>query len=167
MKYAKIIPYDTGNYVGINATIFLTGCTIGCKGCFNKEIQDFKSGREFGKDEQASFIQLAKDPKISHICILGGEPFDQDLYELYDFVAELKHEVGKPIVVWTGRKYYDIYNNRDKRVILRMVDILIDGPFMEELKDPNLIARGSSNQRIIDVQKSLDQTQLTFININW
>lgn len=163
MNYSRIIKYDATNWEGINTTIFFSGCTFACKGCFNSSIWDFNSGEEFTKDIMDEFIEHAKSPRISGICILGGEPLQQDLDILLIFVERLVFEVGKPIHLWSGYLYEDILLDEKKRKIIELVDTLVDGKFDINLKDLTLRYRGSSNQRVIDVQKSLNKKEIILI----
>lgn len=156
MRYSTIRKFDATNWDGINTTIFFTGCTFGCPGCFNEEIQDFNTGHELTNDVIGEFITAAKSKHISGVCILGGEPFQQDLDMLYDFIYIIKKEVKKPIHIWTGFSYERLITNDKIKEILSMVDTLVDGLFIQDLKELNLKYRGSSNQRVIDIYRSID-----------
>ena len=155
MNYAKIIKYDTGNWDGITTTIFFSGCWFKCPGCFNSELHDFDYGKEFTEEVMDEFIEYANDDHVDGICILGGEPFQQDLDILYRFVFRLAIEVGKPIHMWSGYLFEQLLEIHEARMILINVDTLVDGRFMLCKKDLSLKYRGSSNQRVIDVQESL------------
>ena len=155
MNYAKIVKYDTVNWDGINASIFVSGCKFDCEGCFNKEAQDYNYGKELTEQVLTDFIIHCRDPKINGVNILGGDLFWQDMTEAFDFLFRLYTEVRKPISVWTGFTYEDICKDKTKKQLLAMIDVLIDGRFEIEKKDLNLLYRGSYNQRVIDVQESL------------
>ena len=155
MNYAKIVKYDTVNWDGINASIFVSGCKFDCEGCFNKEAQAYNYGEELTEQVLTDFIIHCRDPKINGINILGGDLFWQDMTEAFDFLFRLYTEVRKPISVWTGFTYEDICKDKTKKQLLAMIDVLIDGRFEIEKKDLNLLYRGSYNQRVIDVQESL------------
>ncbi len=148
MKYAKLLHYDAGNWDGIQTTIWFSGCTMKCPGCFNEACQDFNFGFEYNKDVEDKLIRWAKDDHVDGVCILGGEPFQQDLDVLLELVKRIKREVKKPIHMWTGYIFEDLIKDPDKREILQYVDTLVDGPFIMELKDYNLKYRGSENQRV-------------------
>ena len=162
MRYSKIREMDISNGDGISCSIFFQGCPHHCKNCFNPETWDFYGGCEFTKELQDKFIELCKKPYINHISVLGGEPLSQS-DELYFLLSRLKKEVKKPIWLWTGYQYeyivncmgfaHDILNEN-------LVDILIDGKFVEELKDLNLKYRGSSNQRVVDVKETNKQNKV-------
>ena len=155
MNYAKMVKYDTTNWDGINAAIFVSGCKFNCLGCFNTEAQSFNYGEPLTDKVLTDFIIHCRDPKINGINILGGDLFWQDQTEAFDFLFRLYTEVRKPIRVWTGFTYGDICQDKTKKQLLAMIDVLIDGRFEIEKKDLNLLYRGSYNQRVIDVQESL------------
>lgn len=163
MYYSKMLKYDTSNWDGITATIFFSGCKFHCPGCFNKEAWDFKYGKEFDKNAEDQFIEYAKNPHVTGVCLLGGEVFQQDLYRILDLVIRIKREVRKPIHVWSGYTYEELMADDAKRVILFHIDTLVDGPFIFEKKDLRLKHRGSSNQRVIDVQASMQTGQIVLI----
>lgn len=154
MNYAKIRKMDISNWDGISATIFFSGCTFDCPGCFNKECQDFNYGKPFTYDVADSFIEYAKNKHVTDICILGGEPFQQSLDRLYFLVHRLRKEVKKPIHIWSGYLWEDLIKVRGPRIILGYCDTLVDGKFDINKKDLSLKYRGSSNQRVIDIKKS-------------
>lgn len=160
MKYAQIRKYDTSNWDGINTTIFFSGCKFGCPGCFNKDAQDFNYGLDYDLDVENLFISYAKDEHSVGVCILGGEPFQQDLDILLRLVKRIKEEVNKPIHIWTGYIFEELIKDEKKRNILNYIDTLVDGQFILAKKDLNLKFRGSSNQRVIDVQKSLKEGKI-------
>lgn len=164
MRYSKINKYDASNWDGISTTIFFTGCTFGCPECFNIDIQDFESGDILTEDLIDEFVTHAKSKHVTDVCILGGEPFQQDLDELYSFISRLKNEVSKPIHVWTGFTYEALLENKQRRDILQLVDTLVDGIFITSLKDSRLKYRGSSNQRVIDVNASMLFNDITLID---
>lgn len=154
MRYSGIIDFDVVNGEGIGCSIFFQGCSHHCKGCFNPETWDFKGGHEFTKDKQKEFIDLCSRPFIDFISLLGGEPLDQDRLEMFNFISKLK-QLHKPIYVWSGYTWEEINCSKEMKKVILLVDYLIDGEFQEDKKDLKLKLRGSSNQRIIDVQQSL------------
>lgn len=154
MNYAKIRRYDTSNWDGINTTLFVSGCHFHCEGCFNKEAQDFKYGKEFTSEIEDVLIDFAKDPHVVGVCILGGEPFDQNVLRMLHLFERIKREVKKPIHVWTGYLIEDLMNDY-RKCLLPYIDTLVDGQFMIDKKDLTLKYRGSSNQRVIDVKDYL------------
>ena len=158
MNYAQIRKYDVANGEGIRTTLFVSGCHFNCPGCFNKEYQDFSFGKEFTDDEMQKFIDLGKNPSISGFSFLGGEPLDQlNDDTLLRTVKAIKAQTDKTIWLWTG---YVFENLSEKQMeIVKHIDILVDGPFIEAQKDMRLLFRGSANQRIIDIQKSLQENK--------
>lgn len=146
MNYIGLNKYDTANGPGIRVSLFVSGCTLHCKGCFNQESWDFNGGKEFTSETLNDIIKTLKEPHISGFSILGGDPLEPEHFnDVYNIVKTVKTEVpDKTIWLWTGRLYEKVKENR----ILDYVDVLIDGPFKIDLKG-NLKYRGSSNQRII------------------
>lgn len=147
MNYIGLNKYDTANGEGIRVSLFVSGCTLYCKGCFNKESWNFKVGKEFTKSVKEEIINELKKPYIKGFSLLGGDPLEPKLHDdVLDLVKSIKMEIpNKDIWLWTGRLYEDEKDNE----ILKYIDVLIDGPFIQELADKNLQYRGSSNQRII------------------
>ena len=163
MNYTKMMKYDTSNWDGITATIFFSGCKFHCPGCFNQEAWDFNHGQPFDKKAEDLFISYAKNPHVTGVCLLGREVFQQDLDRILDLVIRIKREVRKPIHVWSGYTYEEIMADEKKMVILCYIDTLVDGPFIFNQKDLRLKHRGSSNQRVIDVQASMQSGQIVLI----
>lgn len=154
MRYSAIKNNDVANGVGIRTTLFVTGCNFNCKGCFNKDIQDFNTGFEWTNEIKNYYINLGLNPYIKGYSILGGEPLEQD-ENLLKLVKEIKTKTNKSIWMWTGYLFESL--NEHQKKIISLIDILVDGQFVESLKNLNLRFKGSSNQRIIDVQKTLQQ----------
>lgn len=166
MKYAKIRKYDISNAPGICTTLFVSGCTHNCDECFNKEQQDFNYGNEFTKEIEDEFIEYVKSKQVKGVNILGGEPMQQLMDDtLLKLLKRIKLEVNKPIWLWSGYTFEEIVNNPKRAEILREVDVLIDGKFEADKRDLMLKYRGSSNQRIIDVKKSLEAKEVVLYEI--
>lgn len=159
MRYAKIRSMDIVNGIGIACSLFVQGCTHHCKGCFNPETWDFKAGKEWTEDIENKFIELCQNEYIDCISILGGEPFDQDEH-IYWLLKRIKAEVDKPVYVWSGYVIEHLLTRDVPRDCLKenLIDYLIDGEFIEEVRDLNLQLRGSSNQRIINVKEYLNES---------
>lgn len=153
MNYATIKPLDIANGEGIRVSLFVSGCTRRCKGCFNQEAQDFSYGQEFTWETLHELERLVNDPNVSGLSILGGDPLEPENRQWVEMLcAYIRHNCpGKTIWLWTG----DLWENVKDLPVMQYVDILVDGPFIEDLKDLRLKWRGSSNQRIINVQESL------------
>ncbi len=166
MNYAKIRKFDVSNGPGIRATLFVSGCTNGCNGCFNKELQDFNYGNKWTKEVEDEFVNQVKNSNIVGVNILGGEPMDQIKDEsLLNLLKRIKEETEKSIWLWSGYIYEDIITCDKKSQILSYVDVLIDGRFEEDKRNISLKYRGSSNQRIIDIVKSKESNRVIEIEI--
>ena len=166
MKYAKIRKYDISNAPGICTTLFVSGCTHNCEACFNKEQQDFNYGNEFTKEIEDEFIEYVKSKQVKGVNILGGEPMQQLMDNtLLNLLKRIKKETNKPIWLWSGYTYEEIISNSRRLELLEEVDVLIDGKFEISKRDLMLKYRGSSNQRIIDVKKSLEAKEVVLYEI--
>ena len=166
MKYAKIRKLDVTNGPGIRTTLFVSGCTHNCEGCFNKEQQDFNYGNEFTKEIENEFIEYTKSRQIKGVNILGGEPMQQTKDDsLLNLLKRIKIETNKPIWLWSGYKFEEIIIEPKMLELLKQVDVLIDGKFEIEKRDLMLKYRGSENQRVIDVKKSLEQNRVIELSI--
>lgn len=163
MNYSKMMKYDTSNWNGITTTIFFSGCTFRCPGCFNKETWDFNNGQPFDKEAEDLFISYAKNRHVSGVCLLGGEVFQQDLDRILELVIRLEREAKKPIHVWSGYTYERLIQDEKKLLILQHIDVLVDGPFIFKKKDLTLKHRGSSNQRVINVKETIRTGQIVLI----
>ena len=154
MRYGQIRQYDIANGPGIRATVFVTGCSRPCVNCFNEEYQDFNAGSEWTAAETERLISYLQDDTNSGLTLLGGEPMEnaEDLLELVQVVRRAVPE--KSIWVYSGFLYEEILAQPARKALLEACDVLVDGPFVDALKDPGLYFRGSSNQRVIDVAKS-------------
>lgn len=153
MYYSKIIPLDIANGPGWRVSLFVSGCRRACKGCFNEEAWDFNYGKEFSWETLHEIERALKSKYITGLSILGGDPFEPENREWVETLcAYIKHNCpGKTIWMWTGFPWDDV---KDLSV-MKHIDILVDGPFVEDLKDLRLKWRGSSNQRVINVTESL------------
>ena len=158
MNYAQLRHYDVANGPGVRASIFVSGCRFNCKGCFNKEAQDFNYGNKFDKKAEDKFMEYIKDNNVKGVSILGGEPLMQTMDDsLLNLLKRIKKESNKEIWMWTGFVYETAILDEKRKEILNYVDVLVDGQFDESKKVLNLKFRGSTNQRIID----LNRTRLT------
>lgn len=159
MKYSDIRKYDVNNGPGVRTTLFVSGCTHGCEGCFNEDLQDFNHGSEWTIDTENMIIEYLKDPVVVGFNLLGGEPLQQTMDEcLLNLLKRIKEEVpDKDIWMWTGDIFENIKENQKKYELVKYIDVLIDGPFQQDKKNLNLKYRGSENQRVIDVQKSISE----------
>ena len=160
MNYGQIRKYDVANGEGIRTSIFVTGCNHHCKGCFNEEYQDFDFGNKWTDKETREVIEDLKLPEVSGLTLIGGEPMEHPK-ELKEIVEKIKSEVDKTIWIYSGFTYEKILEDEDKLALLKECDILVDGLFIEKELDLSLRFRGSRNQRVIDIQKSLANGEVT------
>ena len=153
MNYNTIRQMDIANGPGCRVSIFVQGCTFNCPGCFNTVAKDFSEGKEFTDQTMELLLDLAKPDYIAGISVLGGEPLHpRNRKATLDLVKRFKDEYpGKTVWVWTGYLWEDVASD----LADSSIDVLVDGRFVEDLKDLRLKYRGSSNQRVIDVQNSL------------
>ena len=164
MNFAQIRKYDVANGPGIRTTIFVTGCTHKCHNCFNEDYQDFDFGDPWTQKETDEVIKDLKLDEVKGLTILGGEPFQNEV-DLLEVLRDIKKEVQKDIWIFSGYTYEEILKDENKKKLLEECDILVDGRFVEALKDLSLRFRGSSNQRIIDVQKSLESNEVVLFDL--
>ena len=159
MKYAQMRQFDVANGVGIRTSLFVSGCHFKCKNCFNEEYWPFDYGQDYDDAAMQKFIDMGKNPNVTGYSLLGGEPMDQLMDDmLLKTVQEIKKQTGKTIWMWTGFTYETL--NIKQKEILKYVDVLVDGQFVDEKKNLTLLFRGSENQRIIDVQKTLEKGEI-------
>lgn len=153
MNYAKIKPVDVANGEGVRVSLFVSGCSHRCKGCFNSELWDYGAGEEFTNDVILKILNLCSANHISGLSLLGGEPLDPKNLQRVTLLCKLfkRYYPNKTIWCYTGYNWTGVKH----LTIMDYVDVIVDGRFVQELKDPRLKFRGSSNQRIIDVKKSL------------
>ena len=161
MNYASIRTCDIANGEGVRVSLFVSGCRHRCKGCFNEEAWDFAYGRPFTRETEDEILEALEPSHISGLSLLGGEPMEpENQLALVPFLRRFRSRFGgsKTLWVYTGcvletelrapsRWRTDLTDE-----FLSFVDILVDGPFVESLKDISLRFRGSSNQRIIDMR---------------
>ena len=166
MYYAQMRKFDIANGVGIRATLFVSGCTHKCPGCFNEAYQNFHSGKPWDDAAEALFMDYVKNENVHGVTILGGEPMDQTMDDsLLKLLKRIKHETSHTIWIYSGYTFEQILAKPKRLAILELCDVLVDGPFIQELKNTRLKFRGSSNQRIINVQASLATHQIVEENL--
>lgn len=179
MYINAIYDADLQNGEGVGVTLCVSGCPIKCQGCFNKEAQNPLFGQEYTKKEEEKVLSLLNKEYIDHFAIIGGEPLIQDkIQDLAQLCMKIKQLwPQKRIWLWSGYTWEKIYSlayddevyrfsnnqwwdNPHKYYLSKLlenIDVLVDGPFIQEQKDITLKWRGSKNQRVIDVQKSMRQ----------
>ncbi|WP_316607912.1 anaerobic ribonucleoside-triphosphate reductase activating protein [uncultured Ruminococcus sp.] len=163
MNYCNIKYNDIADGEGVRTTLFVSGCTNRCKGCFQPETWDFSYGEPFTKETEDVILESLEPSYIDGLTLLGGEPFEpENQLALLPFVRRVKERFPeKTVWAFTGFVYdRDLVDGGRKHTpdtdeLLRLVDILVDGPYMEERRSLMLQFRGSENQRVIDMQKTL------------
>lgn len=163
MNYAKINKNDIANGIGVRVTLFVSGCTHFCKGCFNSEAWDFNYGQPFTTEVEDELLEALAPSWIDGLTLLGGEPMEpQNQRALLPFLKRIKEMYPKK-TIWCFSGYtLEDELLKDSRArcevtdeMLSLIDVLVDGEFVEELKDISLRFKGSSNQRLIDLKSTL------------
>lgn len=170
MNYGNIKNTDIANGEGVRVTLFVSGCTHHCKNCFNPETWDFNYGQPFTKEVEDKLIKLLSPTYIKGLTLLGGEPMEpQNQKALLPFLKRVKETFGETKNIWSytgfvydkdlvkGGRAYTEYTSE----LLSLIDVLVDGPFVESLKNIMLKFRGSSNQRVIDLKNTIKTGKIT------
>ena len=159
MRYNLIRKMDISDGPGVRASIFMQGCEFHCKNCFNKETWDFEGGKEFTDDTIKEVLDICAQPHIKGLSILGGEPMHPNNIDGTTKLAKAFKEKypEKNIWAWSGFKFDEYLKDKE---IAKYLDVVVDGQYKDELHDFRLKWRGSSNQRVIDVQKSLQENKI-------
>lgn len=162
IRYNKIRKMDIANGPGVRVSIFLQGCTFHCPDCFNPETHDFNGGYELTDEVLQHLMQLCGADHIKGLSILGGEPLHPKNIEGTTQIAKMFKEKfpNKSLWLWTGF----LYENIKEREIFNYIDVLVDGLFDKKLANPMLQYRGSSNQRLIDIAKTLQSNEIILWN---
>jgi len=169
MNYHKLTKYDIANGVGIGLVLWVSGCSLSCENCHNPQTHDFNSGTPFTKDTMQELLESLDKPYISRLTLSGGHPFEsENLETVREIVNTVKQKLpNKTIWIYTGFRWEKVvqcityseenrqYDDILKDIILK-TDVLVDGRYKEGLRDITLPFRGSSNQRLIDVQATLN-----------
>lgn len=163
MNYCNIKFNDIADGEGVRTTLFVSGCTNRCKGCFQPETWDFSYGETFTKETEDTILKSLEPTYIDGLTLLGGEPFElENQLALLPFIRRVKERFpDKTVWAFTGFVYdRDLIeggrrHTPDTDELLSLIDILVDGPYMEERRSLMLQFRGSENQRVIDMQKTL------------
>ncbi|SCG88023.1 anaerobic ribonucleotide reductase-activating protein [uncultured Clostridium sp.] len=162
MRWSKIDPFEYVNGTGIGVSLFVQGCHFHCKDCFNSETWDFSGGKPWTEDSKKIFLISVLRAYIERVSILGGEPLaDENFSDVLDLVQTIHEKFPeKKIWIYTGYTWENLLNDSQKKEILPYINILVDGRFETDKKDLSLKFKGSSNQRVIDVQKSLENEEV-------
>ena len=164
MHYGEIKKCDIANGEGVRVSLFVSGCTHHCPGCFNQDTWDFSYGQEYTEETEQEILDALSPGYINGLSLLGGEPFEPQNQEVLVKLLRKVRERHPEKNVWCYSGYLfdrELLSESLARCgytdeMLSMIDILVDGRFVEKLKDIRLVFRGSSNQRLIDVKKSLE-----------
>lgn len=171
MHFASIKNFDIANGIGVRVSLFVSGCNHHCKECFNEEAWDFNYGKEFSDEEINAIIDMLKPDYIKGLTLLGGEPMEPRNQEGILPLVKLVREKypSKNIWCYSGFTFEQIMKMSETiestRELLKYIDVLVDGKFVIEKKDISLKFRGSSNQRIIDLPKSLEKKEVVLLDI--
>lgn len=169
MNYAEIKYYDIANGPGVRTSLFVSGCTHRCKGCFNKIAWDFRYGRNFTADIYDEIIRSCEPDYIAGLTLLGGEPMEpENQSAVLDMIKGFKTRFpNKTIWCYSGYTYEELTSDKSCRAntelvkeILEHIDVLVDGEFVQDKHDITLRFCGSSNQRIIDIKKTLENGEI-------
>ena len=173
MKYAAIKKCDVANGPGVRVSVFVSGCNHHCKGCFNEKAWDFNYGEEFSDEIIDGIINDLDKEYISGLTLLGGEPLERTNQQgLVKLVRKVKEKLpNKSIWCYTGFNYEkdvmgQMYNNwPETKELIDNIDVLVDGKFELEKRNLNLKFRGSENQRLIDVKKSMAENKIVWTEV--
>ncbi len=168
MRYASVKKCDVANGTGIRVSIFVSGCHHHCKGCFNTDAWDFNFGNEYNEEIEESILKELDKSYIQGLSLLGGEPLEHvNQKGLLSLVKKAKERYPeKTIWCYTGYKFDDDVMEKmfetwpETKELVSNLDVVVDGKYDEDLRDLNLRFKGSSNQRIIDVQKTLEKNEI-------
>lgn len=150
MRYASIRTMDISDGEGVGMALFVQGCHFHCKNCFNQETWDFSKGKKWTKETEKHFMDLVKRPFIERVSFLGGEPLaDENVETVLRLLEKVKKIKGKKVWLYSGYTKEVIEKDENRKRVLDFADVLVDGQYVDALRDLNLDFRGSSNQRIL------------------
>lgn len=172
MRYASMRSLDISNGENIGVSLFVQGCHFHCYNCFNSNTWDFDSGKEWTEETENKFMELINRPYIKRISILGGEPLaDENVVTINTLLTQIKKDFPNKIIwIYSGYTWEQIFDNhqhvevssinKNRQDVIFNSDILVDGRFINSKKDITLKWRGSSNQRVIDIKKSIKENKI-------
>lgn len=158
MFYGNIKFFDIADGYGVRTSLFVSGCRNHCRGCFQPETWNFCYGKEFTRQTMEDIIESMEQDYVNGLTILGGDPMEpENMPTVLELIQEVRKRYGETKDIWlyTGYLYEDLVKTELAGSILLGVDVLVDGPFILEKRDPSLSFRGSSNQRLIDVRRTI------------
>lgn len=160
MNYAKIKHFDIANGEGVRTSLFVSGCQFHCEDCFNSETWDYNYGNLYTKETENHILSTLQDRYIDGLSILGGDPLWQDedgIAQLTKLVGQVK-SIGKTVWIWSGFTWEQLPSlSASKQNLIKLCDVMIDGLYNKTLRDLRLKWRGSSNQRVINIQQSIKE----------
>ncbi len=167
MKMAGFYDESMSNGIGWRAVLFVSGCPHNCPGCHNKIAQDYNYGEEF--DQEAIINRIKENSILKGVTVSGGEPLcKENIKEVNNFIENLKKEMPK-LNIWcySGYTFEELKNRKDEitDITLNNIDVLVDGRFIEERKNPEIKFRGSDNQRIIDLRRTLKENKIIELEV--
>lgn len=163
MRYNQIRECDIANGKGVGVALFVQGCKFHCYNCFNSDTWDFNGGKEWTNETKEKFLELINRPYIKRVSILGGEPLaDKNIDEIYNLINQIRFLFGDTKTIWlySGYTLEQIQNDPKRKSVVSLVNIFVDGRYIDELRDITLQFRGSSNQRLIDVVKTIETGEI-------
>lgn len=162
MNYHNITTDDMLNGEGLRVVLWVSGCTVHCPRCQNAQTWDFSSGIPFTDETMSEILQSLNKPYISGLTISGGNPTEwRNIHTVLKIVKTIKSEYHeKSIWIYSGDIWEEMYGNVIYKELFKYIDVLVDGKYIDDLRDVNLPYKGSSNQRVIDVKKSNEQGQI-------
>ena len=171
MNYMQIEKTSVANGKGIRTVLWVSGCSLHCKGCQNPETWDFKAGKPFDEKAKDELFEALDKPYIKGLTISGGNPLEfENQIALYNLLTEYKNRFPqKDVWLYTGFTFNEQVFELDDfyiyKQILKMCDVIVDGEFIQEQRDITLPFRGSSNQRLIDVKQTLNNKKIVLLKI--
>ena len=167
MNYASILKCDIANGPGFRTSLFVCGCLRKCPGCFNQEAQNPNYGKIFDEKARGKLFKEMSMEYCKGMSLLGGDPMSKlgDIRKtVIDVCRESKEKFPKKdIWMWTGYTFEELLEDDTAKEVFKYVDVVVDGPFIESLKDVNLVWKGSSNQRVIDVKKTIETGEIMIL----
>lgn len=159
MNYTRLLKADIANGPGFRLTLWVTGCMRKCPGCFNEAAQDHNFGEKFTYEVKEKIFKELANPTCDGFSLMGGEPMSKlsdNRKQVIQLCKECKEKFpDKDIWMWSGYTFEELKADETTREILDYIDVLVDGPFVQEKKDPSCPYRGSTNQRVIDIRKTM------------
>lgn len=167
MNYAAIKKCDIANGEGVRVSLFVSGCTHHCKGCFQPETWNFDYGKPFDETTEDELMRALEPDYVAGLTLLGGEPMEpENAKRLLPFVKRIRKTYpSKNVWCYSGYLFEELMEREECRKLLELIDVLVDGEFLEEQKNISLQFRGSENQRIVDVTKALKDGSVVLWNL--